>query len=325
LVASLDPEVGLTQPQIRAWSDFSPNWYEVVSGLSTRASSPKPGSMPVPSIVDLGEVAHVFAGCTTADAYNLKAEIEDVGTGTGPRLITTGAIDRYASRWGEMTIRYLKGDYDRPRWPQHPRDRGVGRALARQQCAKILVGGLTAVLEAWFDADSNSAGIVQTWCVRPRGEAETASTATLWWLTGILNSAYFSRIFVSRYGAQSMSGRQITIKKADLLAMPVPMPIIACLQRDHGLVTNPFSVHPAALSYSLIIVCQALQRRGPTSGDFPALDKMAHMLAGALYGRRQEECEDDYYWWCGRARVSPVDGDWSSIASTIASIERKEK
>jgi hypothetical protein len=330
VVASLDCQAGLLQPTSRPWDHYSANWYEVVSGLSTKQDSRNAsGSLEIGAVtlVDLSDIAEVSAGCTTADAYNLKGEIEDSNEARGLKLITTGAIDRYTSKWGRMTIRYLKDDYMHPRWPRHPSDRGVERALARQKGAKILVGGLTAVLEAWFDTDGDSAGIVQTWVVRPRGELlRTTSSDASWWLTAVINSAYFSRVFAARYGAQAMSGKQITIKKASLLAMPIPQQSLgeetsAALEK----VTSPFGASASTLDAFLVRVCKAMQLGEHKPSEFAALDKMAHLLGGARYGRTQEECEADYRWWCDRANVKPSEADWATGVHLIKSVTHEER
>lgn len=330
VVASLGPQAGLLQPTHRQWHDYSANWYEVISDLSTKRAARNASGQPAIKafpLVDLSDIADVSAGCTTADAYNLKSEIEDSDEARGLKLITTGAIDRYTSKWGRMTIRYLKDDYIHPRWPTHPSDRGVERALARQKGAKILVGGLTAVLEAWFDNDGDSAGIVQTWVVRPRDEAlRTTSSDASWWLTAIINSAYFSRVFASRYGAQAMSGKQITIKKSSLLAMPVPQPSLGEeTTTSLDKVTSPFGASAAVLDAFIVQVCKAIQLDEHPPSELAALDKMAHLLGGARYGRTQEECEADYRWWCDQANVTPAEDDWATGVNLLQGVSREER
>lgn len=332
LVASLDPQIGLLQPTWRTWDPYSVNWYETVSGLSTPQDSRNASgstAFGAVSLVALRDVADVSAGCTTADAYNLKVEIEDSNEAHGLKLITTGAIDRYTSKWGRMKIRYLKDDYIHPRWPKDPSDRGVERALARQKGPKILVGGLTAVLEAWFDTKGDSAGIVQTWVVRPRMEVLGRTSDASWWLTAIINSAYFSRVFASRYGAQSMSGKQITIKKASLFAMPVPQPSFG--EETSGALdeanreTSPFAASATALDAFLVQVSKAMQLSERSPSEFAALDRMAHLLAGARYGRTQEESEADYRWWCDRANIAPAEDDWAAGVRLLAADDREER
>lgn len=325
LVASLDPQTGLLKPTLRAWPDDNSNWYSVVSAVPISTSAqPPPNGATKGSLVALNEIAEVFAGCTTADAYNLKPEIEDSKLYEGQRLITTGAIDRYLSKWGAMKIRYLKDDYTHPRWPTVPSDRGVKRAVDRQRRPKILVGGLTAVIEAWFDEAGDSAGIVQTWVVLSKGQTQSgpSENAEFWWLTGVLNSAYFSRVFVSRYGAQSMSGKQITVKKANLLEMPLPRPTIGdARDATRGLQSSTLeAVDEGTLGRLLVQVCRAMQRPSISMDGLAVLDKVAHLVVSSLYGRQTAEAEEDYRWWSERAGVATVDLDWEALTGPLTTI-----
>lgn len=319
IITSFDPEIDLQEATKRGWTDEATNWYEIVS-TTTVSSAPRRAARgrATPSLIALGKVAIVQAGCTTADAYNLKPEIVDSLSAPGARLITTGAIDRYVSKWGYFPIRYLKGDYQHPRWPEHPSDRGVARALGRQQGPKILVGGLTAVLEAWYDSEGTSAGVVQTWVVRMAGADAAAGNL---WLTGILNSAYFSRVFVGRHGAQAMSGRQITVKKAGLLAMPVPEPLASDAPTERtallALTKSPLDGSASDLQSLLVAVVRQIQDLHPGSCEFVALDRLAHLAASALYGRAERESEEDYRWWCARTGVAPSEAPWSELFTLV--------
>jgi hypothetical protein len=285
------------------WSDSDINWYEVTQAPT--AARHRLGRMR--SSLNLCDCADVFAGCTTADAYNLKPLIEDRDAGRGPKLVTTGAIDRYVLKWGRMRIRYLKDDYEHPRWPERPSDKGVQRAAARQVGEKILVGGLTAVIEAWLDTRGEAAGVVQTWVIKPKIRA--MGHHGVWWhvLLGVLNSATFSRIFVNRHGAGAMSGKQITVKKKSLLEMPVPA--LLDVSEDHGdIERRRLTIPPlkewssdessAGIAAALSRTVRRLLDLRATDDQFPVLDKLAHHLAGALYGLSEDECENDYQWWC---------------------------
>lgn len=220
----------------------------------------------------LGDRVQVFAGCATGAAYELAPLVADAAA-SGLKLITTGAIDRYACKWGEMPIRYLGRDHQQPRWPEGDVPRAVAAARERQRRPKILVGGLTSVIEAWFDEDGDSAGVVSTWVLRPKDQ-------DLWRLLPLLNSATLSRIYMSRHGAKSMSGRQTTIYKQALQNLPMP---------DIGVWQTGASR-----------IAQRLQvlRRGP---EFDALDEELHMVIAQAYGRTIAEAREDYHWWRDRA------------------------
>jgi hypothetical protein len=303
----VDRDTRLSADTIRRhWSDPDINWYEVIQRPAKARERPR----TLGPTIRLGDLTDIFAGCTTADAYNLKPLIEDCREGRGPQLITTGAIDRYVLKWGKMRIRYLKDDYEYPRWPERTRDRGVARAAARQVGKKILVGGLTAVIEAWLDRRGEAAGVVQTWVIKPKDKAFGRESA--WWQVslGILNSATFSRIFVNRHGAAAMSGKQITVKKESLLEMPVPDLPRATWSASEGvgshLAIPPASEwsdikHASLIGAALTRVVSTLIEGAAGDNRFAALDKLAHHFAGALYGLSCGECEEDYQWWCARS------------------------
>lgn len=265
---NLDPRVEAPPVSDRPLGPADTNWFSAMVGLD-------PGSAEV----TLADLADVHAGCTAGDAYRLSEELVDAPAAAGPRLVTTGALDRYRCRWGERPIRFLRRDLRWPRWPAEPRDRGLRRALMRQRGPRILVGGLTSVLEAWCDEDGEAAGVVQTWVVRPR------DARRIRWLVGLLNGAWLSRVLVARHGAEAMTGRQITVRKRALMALPMP--------RYSGGALDEL------LEEAVLQLC-----RGAGELD-PAVDKTAHLVASVLFGRSPSDAEDDYRWWSDRTGASP--------------------
>jgi len=246
-----------------------PTWY---AATRPTLSAPRQPVLPLSACVVVG------AGCSTSVAYTLKPLVTDDEAGAGPQLVTTGALDRFVLKWGRSPIRFLKGDYTHPRWPSAGPP-AVARARDRQAQPKILVGGLTAVLEAWLDEAGVSAGVVQTWVLT----APARSAAWLWALLGVVNSAAFSRLYMHRFGAAAMSGRQTTIKKRCLLEMPLP-----AVFADEAL--SPELAAVAALAEGL--------QRTPGLG---ARDRALHDAVSAMYGYDAAEAAEIYLWWCARS------------------------
>ena len=313
----------------RRWSDSDINWYENIQRPTTAGR----GKGTIRPTIRLGDLADIFAGCTTADAYNLKPVIDDCAEGRGPKLVTTGSIDRYVLKWGRMCIRYLKSDYEHPRWPERISDRGLERAAFRQRGKKILIAGLTAVVEAWLDTGGETAGVVQTWVIKPEDEALGRKDA--WWLAllGILNSATFSRVFVNRHGAAAMSGKQITVKKKSLSEMPLPDLRNAAWHAAEAVAPHlmiPRATEWASPKHAFLIaialarVVSTLLESAATDDRFPALDKLAHYLAGALYGLSERESEEDYYWWCDRSGSTVYEhtSDWQAELRSVDIVSR---
>ncbi len=260
-----------------SWPDQVSCWYEVV------AAAEASGPATIDAGPTLGEVAQIWAGCAVGAAYDLGPLVVDDERAAGPWLITTGAIDRYRCRWGDGEVRYLGQHLRHPRWPAgEEAPANVRRARDRQAGApKLLVGGLTAVLEAWFDVDGQAAGAVSTWVIAPRVGADEGLP---WRLLALLNSAWISRVYLSRYGAASMNGRQTSIKQEGLRGLPIPAALLA----------------PGPISGAIETLARRLSARPDA-----ALDAALHHLVAGLAGQPFERAEAERRWWCARARITP--------------------
>ncbi len=162
----------------------------------------------------------VHGGSATGAAYDLRPLVQDQPDGQGLRLITTGLIDRYTDLWGQRQCRYLRQRFDHPRWPASPDvPKSVARARARQaDTPKILVAGLSKVLEAVCDPAGAMAGVVSTWVVRPRADGLLA----LWLLEALLNAPALSLVYMGRFRGKEMSGGNTTVGQRELKSLPVP-------------------------------------------------------------------------------------------------------
>ena len=304
-VQTRDPRVELEQAAIRRWPEaVVDNWYAFALGPREDRGA-----------VALGDVAEVRAGCTAGAAYRLRDELGGRPE-PGLRLVTTGAIDRHRCRWGERPLRFLGADRERPRWPLRPLNAELARAARRQSGPKILVAGLTAVLEAWFDARGEAGGVVQTWVLRPKADP---SEAWFWWTTGVLNAACLSRQLVTRFGAHAMTGRQITIRKASLQALRIPRwgggapergASLLELGRDERLPPELEATADALIARSARAMAEgdAERREGA--------DQLAHLLVGLRMGGTRAEAEDDYRWWCARVRQPARLRPWPDLIAS---------
>jgi len=314
-VVVADREVG-AEPVRVAWADGPADWYAVVGGADSVSAASGVPTRP------LGELLEVHAGCATRAAYELRPVVRDDPAGPGPRLVTTGAIDRYACRWGARPIRYLGRDYAAPRWPAGPdAPPRVARARDRQDGPKLLVGGLTAVLEAWLDRTGDAAGVVSTWVVRPGAATADAPDAdVLLRAAGLLNSATLARRYLERFGGRSMNGRQTTILKRGLLATALP----ADLAAPRGPGPLPRAPAPtrdrARLWAHLERLAAALGADRPDAPGRVERDALAHRVAGLLLGRDPAGADDDYLWWCGRARAPRCPLAWTALVAADAAV-----
>jgi hypothetical protein len=238
----------------------------------------------------LGEVADMWAGCSTGTAYELNGHVVDSPDGSGPRLVTTGAIDRYKCRWGAMTIRYLKSDYLHPRWPDDDAPPSVARARDRQRKPKILVGGLTKVIEALLDDVGDLSGVVSTHVVVPIADDRSARLR----LIAVLNSAIFSYLYLDRFGAKQMSGGNCTIGKSELLSIPVPADI------SHAFLSEANSAAREDLWERVERFADQLAN-DPEGDHWAQIDGELHALVSKLYGLSDVEHDKVIAWWQNRS------------------------
>ncbi len=278
-----DYEADVRAPSVSEWvrGSHGISWYETVQG------APRVKATHV-----LGDLADVFAGCATGAAYELAPLVRDARL--GQRLITTGALDRFHCKWGAAPIRFLGRDFVGPVWPDQG-SRAVMAALGRQQRPKILVGGLTSVIEAWFDEDGSAAGVVSTWVIVPKPSVDP------WALLALLNCATLSRMYIARHGAKSMSGRQTTIYKRGLLELPM-INVGAPHLSDEALAKSDGSPLKGAREL------QGL-KPGPR---FDELDRELHLAAAKALGRSEAEGLEDYHWWRERTG-NPQSGNLPSV------------
>ena len=321
-VRNLSADSGERAETAIEWDESETNWFSQIT------SEKRTDGVSITGI-KLGEVAELSAGCTTGDAYNLKPLILDDENGSGRKLVTTGSIDRFAIKWGKQKTRYLKDDYQYPRWPESAIDRGVARAYGRQAFPKILVAGYTAVMEVWLDVNAEAAGIVQTWVLKRTDLGHDDQVVWLAALAGVLNGATFSREFVRRYGASSMTGNYIVVKKTSLHEMPVPQvfskPASIVAVSTHDIFS--VGVHEWARAASHPQVASLLARVSLTLGrldandlNWPSFDKLGHFLAAALFGRTEQESMDDYSWWANRCGVAQCTDDLSDILAMLRNL-----
>ena len=325
LISSEDPQLPLQGSLEVPWGHSDENWYARLSQASAPLGSLSLDKYPL----RLSERFTVHSGCATGVAYELGARVLDQRQeeGAGPMLITTGLIERYHHRWGEREARYLKRDYTHPRWPLRSSLKSLNSARSRQQAPKVLVAGLSAVLEAICDLKGACAGVVQTWVLKPDEALSLDAQATQCeLLCAYLNSASLSYHFVECYGAAAMSGRQITVKKKALLSLPLPQlsepetlcSALTCSKtKSEGLrevlsalidqLRHQQSVDERLLKLSqverdalTVLTYRALQAHAPGHEEWWLYDELAHTLVSASFGHPSARVLE---WWRTRVRV----------------------
>jgi hypothetical protein len=190
------------------------NWWhavhEIVHGTAVRQPH---AERPLSARFD------VAASMTAGDAYDLAPLIVDSPRGPGPKLVTTGLIDPGVCLWGETTCRYLKRDYRHPRIRARKTTSGsLARRLAKARRPKLLVAGLSSVVECFVDRRGEVVGAVSTYSIFDPDDDLRALDA----LCAYLCSPEITRRFRAELGGNAMGGGNTTMTKAFLRNLPLP-------------------------------------------------------------------------------------------------------
>ena len=163
----------------------------------------------------LGEHALVQAGAAAGEAYDFRPHLTETPCSDGWKLLTTGSIDPFVALWNTATTRYLKATYDGP-WL--PRAAASARRASLYDAPKVIVAGLSKVLEAVADLEGEFAGAVATIAVRPKASDVRAIQN----LERFLNSWLARTQFLALHGAQALGGGSVQVTKQKLAELRFP-------------------------------------------------------------------------------------------------------
>lgn len=194
----------------------------VDAGLRAPASAPT-----------LGQLFTLQACATAGEAYPLRDLLREstlpAGASNAPcdglRFLTTGAIEPGLHTWADRPQRYLRRKLARP--VVSPADLPSGR-LTLQRSPKVLVAGLSRVLEAFTDTSGDCAGAVAVIAVTEAtagdlfaGPGATGPRSLLRveaWLNSSPARAHYRRL----HGPSALAGDSVPVSKKPLGALPIP-------------------------------------------------------------------------------------------------------
>jgi len=222
---------------------FDQRWGSILAAESAVLAAVHPG-WPT-----LGAWTEIRASAATGEAYEWRASVFDHATDSPPthasRLVTTGLIEPGYTMWGTKTATYLGLKLARP-WVPHAAM--SPRRVAQHARPRVLVAGLSRVLEAFVDAEGNYVGAVASLTVTPKaraldGAAGTArdagddaagdnaeadsAAAYAHRLAAILCSAFCRAQFRARWSSQAMTGGSTPVTKDKLASLQLPDALLA--------------------------------------------------------------------------------------------------
>jgi hypothetical protein len=133
----------------------------------------------------------------------------------GLKFVNSGTIDRYAFLWGSFDCRYIKRRYSHPYLSLSDLE-GVSFKRAKQaQTPKIIVAGMTKILECGVDIDGRF--------VAGKSTTVIFSITDLRYLAGILNSRLVNFYYDATFGGDKLAGGYLRVGPPQLATIPLAM------------------------------------------------------------------------------------------------------
>jgi len=209
----------------------------------------------------------VTAAATVSEAYELKKVILENKAASGKRFkkfVNTGTIDRFSLLWGEHPTRYIKGSYSAPVVLDADL-RSINQKRLQQAVApKIIIGGMTKVLECALDSSGEYLAGKSTTIVLDD------DVGNLTFLLGVLNSAIVTFWYRNYYKSLSLAGGYLRINQKEIRSVPIPKP------------------SPGARRRIVLLVEEILAAKRNESSS-AKLERELDEEVGALYGLNKAE------------------------------------
>lgn len=166
---------------------------------------------------ELQKIASVNGAATVSEAYLVKEFMFDMPEAgvEYKRFINTGGIDPYKSFYGKEFIRYLKRKYMYPVVPVSELESMSHKRMLESNAPKIIIGGMTKILECYYDAGMYLAG---------KSTTIVYGNAHLRYLTAVLNSRLMTFYYQVFFNSMSLAGGFYRIGAPQIKTLPIAMP-----------------------------------------------------------------------------------------------------
>ena len=165
----------------------------------------------------LSEIAEVKGAATVSEAYIVKEKLYEnkkIVDNIEFKFINTGTIDPYTTTWGDGKTQYIKQSYFQPVISKVDLKNISEQRYLEASAEKIVIGGMTKVLECFYDNGKCLAGKSTTIVYN--------SNKNLKFIVGILNSRFMSRFYQIYYNSLSLSGGFYRIGAPQIKDLPIP-------------------------------------------------------------------------------------------------------
>ena len=169
------------------------------------------------SFKKLSEIAKVNGAATVNEAYLVKEFLFD-GTPNDidtTKFINTGGLDPYKSFHGENPIKYLKGSYNYPLVKNVDLKNMSQKRYMESISEKIIIGGMTKILECYYDSGKYLAG---------KSTTIVYGCQNLKYITALLNSKLMTYFYKTVYNSMSLAGGFYRIGAPQIKTLPIAFP-----------------------------------------------------------------------------------------------------
>jgi type IIS restriction enzyme R and M protein len=165
----------------------------------------------------LKAIADVNGAATVNEAYLVKEFLQD---NPNPdfeyrKFINTGGLDPYKSFFGIEDMRYLKGKYLYPIVSVEDLEKMSGKRLKESSSEKIIIGGMTKILECFYDKGEYLAG---------KSTTIVYGYEHLKYITALLNSKLMTFYYSTFYNSMSLAGGFFRIGAPQIKELPIAIP-----------------------------------------------------------------------------------------------------
>ena len=170
------------------------------------------------SFPTLGQFFEIGAAATVSEAYTLKEYIHEYSDALRPsfkKLINTGTIDRYESLWPKKPTRYIKDSYNAPIVLDSDLREFSQRRFMQAQSTKIIIGGMTKILECVYDKGEYLAGKSTTIVLE-------SGSMNLKYALAVLNSTLVSFWYRIYFRSLALAGGYLRIGNNEIKTIPIP-------------------------------------------------------------------------------------------------------
>ena len=166
-----------------------------------------------PKLEELG--FEINGAATVAEAYLIKEELQDsnIIDETKVKFINTGTIDKYKSLWGVKKTQYIKGSYDYPAITKNALNKISKSRLGQATSPKIIVAGMSTVIEALFDNGETLAGKSTSIILGEPYELKV--------ILAIINSKLMDYWLNINYNSLKMAGGYINVGVNEINSLPI--------------------------------------------------------------------------------------------------------